>query len=264
MTFQTSSLRVAGQRSDIADLLYPSSKSSPKSLPDFGLSLTRVKSTYENRESIKSWMDAIYHADKYVFRLDDSDVVDALAFSLHTFRDRGATSPASEDFDSDSSASFRFVASAWVPEALVSISDDSDESDSASIQSDDEAQYISIPSDSPWYRLPSPSPELISARESRTGTYPNSCSSDVRQVIAQQEHLLAIFHEELRRIIPHDGDEYNSDWLEDVDAGLVLEPIQTYEGLCWESIVSERSPTRRLTKPLPDVPIGFGDVHGAF
>ncbi|KIJ04794.1 hypothetical protein PAXINDRAFT_21916 [Paxillus involutus ATCC 200175] len=257
MTFQTSSVRVAGQQSDTEDFLYP--------LPDSGLSSMCLKSMYEDSESIKSWIDTIYHAEKSVFQLDDSKAVDALAFSPHTFRDRGAPSPVSEDFDSDSSASFCFDTSAWVLKHLVPVSDDDDESDSASTPSDDEAQYLSIPSDSPWYRQPSPSPEPIVDQEFCTGTYPNSCSSDVRQVISQQEHLLVIFHEELRRIIPHgNGAEYNSAWLEDVDPDLVLAPIETYEDLCWEAVVSERSPTRRLTRPLPDVPIGFGDVHGAF
>ncbi|KAF9237873.1 hypothetical protein BU15DRAFT_62891 [Melanogaster broomeanus] len=260
MTFQTSSLRVAGQQLDVADLLYPSSKLSRKCFPESGLSST---SMYEDSESIKSWINTIYY--KSVFQLVDSDAVNALILSHHPCRDCGTPSPRSDDFDSDSSASFCFDAPAWVPEDRVPIYYDSDESGSASTLSDDEAQYISIPSDSPWYRQPSPSPEPISTREFYTGTYPNSCSDDVRQVIAQQEHLLAIFHEELRRIIPHaDGAEYNSDWLEDMDADVVLAPVETYQDLCWESVVSEKSPTRRLTRPLADVPIGFGDVHGAF
>ncbi|KIK96345.1 hypothetical protein PAXRUDRAFT_826057 [Paxillus rubicundulus Ve08.2h10] len=264
MTLQTSSLRVAGQQSDTEDFLHSFSKSPWRSLPGSGLSSTCLKSMYEDSEFIKTWIDTIYYADKSVFQLDDSQIVDAFAFSLHTFN-RGAPSPVAEDFDSDSSASFRFDTLARVSEHLVPISDGDDESDSVSTPSDDEAQYLSIPSDSPWYRQSSPSPEPIMDQEFHTGTYPNSCSNDVRQVISQQEHLLVIFHEELRRIILHcAGAEYNSAWLQDVDANLVLAPIETYEDLCWKAVVSERSPTRRLTRPLPDVPVGFGDVHGAF
>ncbi|KIJ66065.1 hypothetical protein HYDPIDRAFT_27264 [Hydnomerulius pinastri MD-312] len=265
MTFQSSSLRVAGRQSDLADLHHSSPKLFRKAIPESGLSSTHVKSMYDDSESVKSWINAIYYAGS-VIESDDSDVFGSLTFSVHPFRDRGVLSPASEDFDSDSSVSLCFDASAWVSEPPFAAYDDSDESGSTSSHSDDEAQYISIPSDSPWYRPPeSESPEQVSAQEFCIGTYPNSCSSDVRQAIAQQEILLNIFHEELRRIIPQGHDaEYDPDWLEDVDADLVLAPVETYEELCWESIVSERSPTCRLTRPLADVPIGFGDVHGAF
>lgn len=142
--------------------------------------------------------------------------------------------------------------------------DDSDESHSESSSSDD-AQYIAIPSDSPWYHPPSPSPGPVTAHEITTAAYALSCSSDVRQAIAQQELLLAIFHEELRRIVPRaDGTAYDSVWLEDVDADLVLSPLDTYADLCWESTVCEKAPSLWLGRPMPDVPIGFDDIYGGY
>lgn len=160
---------------------------------------------------------------------------------------------------------FPLDASAWAPEVFASsYYDDSDESRSASSLSDD-VQYITIPSDSPWYRLPSPSPGPVTAYEFTTAAFANSCSNDVRQAIAQQELLLAIFHEELRRVVSRDdGAGYDSDWLEDVDADLLLAPLETYADLCWESAVSEKSPFLGLGKPFPDVPIGFDEVHDAY
>lgn len=58
MTFQTSSLRVAGQDSDLVDILFPYSDLS-RSLLDGELSPFPGKQMYGNNESIKSWIDAI-------------------------------------------------------------------------------------------------------------------------------------------------------------------------------------------------------------
>lgn len=195
--------------------------------------------------------------------MGDSDNVDVFEFAAHPFRTCPPHSPFSDESDSD--ISFCFAASAWAPEIFASsYYDDSDESHSESSLSDD-AQYIAIPSDSPWYRRPSPSPMPITAHELSTAAYVHSCSSDVRQAIAQQELLLAIFHEELRRIVPRaDGAAYDSDWLEDVDADLVLAPLETYADLCWESAVCEKSPALWLDRPMPDVPMGFDDIHGTY
>jgi hypothetical protein len=204
-------------------------------------------------------------ANKSVFKQDDSDGADVFEFATHPFRTYRPHSPFSDEFDSESDVSFPFDASAWAPEVFASSPYyDSDECRSESSLSAD-AQYITIPSDSPWYRLPSPSPGPISAHELTTAVYAHSCSTDVRQVIAQQELLLAIFHEELRRIVSrNDGTKYDSDWLEDMDVDIVLAPLETYADLCWESAVCEKSPTLRLDRPIPDVPIGFDEVHGAY
>jgi hypothetical protein len=58
MSFQTSSLCVAGQDSDIVDILFPSSDV-PRCLLDVGLCPIPGKQMYGNSESIKSWIDAI-------------------------------------------------------------------------------------------------------------------------------------------------------------------------------------------------------------
>lgn len=204
-------------------------------------------------------------ANEPVYKLDDSDGVDVFEFTTHPFRSFRPRSLFSDESELESNATFPFDASAWAPEVITSsYHDDSDESRSELSLSGD-AQYITIPSDSPWYRLPSPSPGPFSAHEFCTAAYANSCSSDVRQAIAQQELLLAIFHEELRRVVPNDrGAEYDSDWLEDVDTDLVLAPLETYADLCWKSAVCEKSPTLRLDRPIPDVPIGFDDIHGTY
>jgi len=264
MSFQNSSLRVAGQDSDIIDIIFPSFDVSRCPL-DVGLCPIAGKQMYGNSESIKSWIDAIDRANKSVFKQDDSDGVHVFEFAMHPFRTYRPHSPFSDEFESESDVSFPFDASAWAPEVFSSsYDDDSDESRSESTLSAD-AQYITISSDSPWYRLPSPSPGPVSAHELSTAVYANSCSSDVRQAIAQQELLLSIFHEELRRVVPRDdGAEYDSDWLENMDVDLVLAPLETYADLCWESAVREKSPALRLDRPIPDVPIGFDEVHGAY
>ncbi|KAF8554837.1 hypothetical protein OG21DRAFT_1484378 [Imleria badia] len=266
MSFQTSSLRVAGQDSDIVDILFPSSAVS-RSLLDVVLSPFPGKQMYGNSESIKSWINAIDRANKFGIELDGSDDsnLNVFEFASHPFRTYCPHSPFSDELESESDVSFPLDASAWAPEVFASsYDDDSDESRSESSLSAD-AQYITIPSDSPWYRLPPPSPGPVSAHEFITAAYANSCSSDVRQAIAQQELLLAIFHDELRRVVPRgDGAEYNSDWLGDVDVDLVLAPRETYADLCWEAAVCEKSPTLRLDRPMPDVPTGFDEVHESY
>lgn len=197
--------------------------------------------------------------------MDDSDDSNVFEFATHPFRTYCPRFPFSDELESESDVSFPFDASAWAPEVFTaSYDDNSDETHSDSSLTPD-AQYITIPSDSPWYRLPSPSPGPISAHEFSTAAYANSCSSDVRQAIAQQELLLAIFHEELRRVVPRDdGAEYDSDWLGNVDVDLVLAPLETYADLCWESAVCEKPPTQRVDRPMPDVPMGFDEVHEAY
>lgn len=281
MSLQPSSLRVAGQDSDIVDIIFPSFEV-PRCLLDVGFFPMPGKQMYGNSESIKSWINAIdrvsligslpvivancvIQANASVFNLNGSDGADMTQFTTHPFRTCRPPSPFSDDFESESDGSFCLDAWAWAPEVLSSsYYDDSDGNRLESFLSDD-AQYITIPSDSPWYRPPSYSPGPISAHELITAAYANSCSSDVRQAIAQQELLLAVFYEELRRLVPRsDGAEYDPDWLEDMDVDLVLAPLQTYADLCWESAVCEKSPPTRVDRPVPDVPMGFDEVHGAY
>lgn len=205
----------------------------------------------------------VSQADKSTLNLGDSSDINVFEFATHPFRT--PHSPFSDEFASDSDISFCFAASAWAPEVFASsYYGDSDESLSDSSLSDD-AQYITIPFDSPWYRRPSPSPGPVSAHEFSALEFAHSCSSDVRQAIAQQELLLAIFHEELRRIVPRaDGVAYGSEWLEDVDADLVLAPLETYADLCWESAVCGMSSALWSERPMADVPIGFDDIHKSY
>jgi len=215
---------------------------------------------YGTDESILSWINAIDFANKTPLNLGDSNDVDVFEFATHPFRICRPDSPFSDD--SDSEISFCFAMSAWAPEVLASsYYDDSDDSHSDPVPSDD-AQYIAIPFDSPWYHPPSPSPGPVTTYELCTATYAQSCSSDVRQAIAQQELLLGIFHAELRRMIPRgDSTTHGFDWLEDMDADLVLAPLETYADLCWESAVCENAPSLWLDRPMPDVPMGFDDIH---
>ncbi|KAF8132056.1 hypothetical protein EV363DRAFT_143098 [Boletus edulis] len=262
MAFQTSGLRIAGQDSDIVDIFFPSDAF--QCLLDVKLSPMLGKQMYGDSESIKSWIAAIDRDDKTVSKLNGPDDSNVFKFATHSFRTYCPRSPFSDGFESESDISF-LDASTWAPEVFASsYYDDSDESRSESSLSDD-AQYVTIPVDSPWYRRPSPSPGPVSAHEFITATFANSCSSDFRQAIAQQELLLAIFHEELRRAVPrNDGAEYDSDWLEAMDVDLVLAPLETYADLCWESAVCEKSPPLWLSRPIPDVPTGFDDVYGAY
>ncbi|EGO00812.1 hypothetical protein SERLA73DRAFT_159474 [Serpula lacrymans var. lacrymans S7.3] len=134
------------------------------------------------------------------------------------------------------------------------------------LNTDADAQYITIPYDSPWYRPPMPytSSESRTAADDYTGTFPPSCSCDVQQALTQQVFLLDLFHEELRRSIPPYGgaDKYDTIWLDDVDAELLLAPTEAFEDICWNSAVAsspKHDPPKWKWKPLPDVPLDFGD-----
>lgn len=179
-------------------------------------------------------------------------------FFAHPFNSSGHRGPYDTQDDEYESCDgldglMTFDISPWLAHHMKSPSDSSDDTAASSAVPDSEAaaQYIDIAWDSPWYRLPgSTSPVSSPLHDS----YSCACSPDVRQAMAQQELLLDVFHEELRRIIPSAHD-YNSAWLEDVDPDLVLSPVQSYEELCWRSVV----PDTHIHRPRPDVPIGLGD-----
>lgn len=220
------------------------------------------RSMYEDSWTVKSWVKAVYYAgnsETTSHVSDDSSVVTFVHPAFH--EGTGHPSTFNPDFD----VPVCLDNPSWLSDLHLTSYDDSNDSETTSAFSDDHAQYIRISSDSPWYQHHESRPEPTPSPEFDTGTFPNSCSSDVRQVIAQQELLLAIFHAELQRMIPHDSDsEYNPDWLDDVDPEVLLSPMEVYEDLCWRSAVSDKYATCQLTRPLADVPIGFGDVHVAF
>ena len=154
-------------------------------------------------------------------------------------------------------------ASAWVAHRMPYLSDSGSDSTATSAVSDGDsaAQTIDIAWDSPWYRPPQAGSPISSSPLHES--YSCACSPDVRQAMAQQDLLLDLFHEELRRIIPI-GHDYDSGWLEDVDPDLVLSPVESYEELCWQSAVSE-APMTIERRRRPDVPVGCGDqLDGAF
>lgn len=216
---------------------------------------------YEDSQTIKSWVEAVYYAGDSETTSDVSDGPDTMTFVHPAFRKIGHLSAC----DSDLGIPVCLDGPSWLSDLHLTSYDDSDDSGTTSAFSDESAQYIRISSDSPWYRLPESRPEPTPSPEFDTRTFPNCCSAGVQQAIAQQELLLAIFHAELQRMIPRDGkSEYNPDWLDDVDPEVVLSPMEVYEDLCWRSAVSDKYAARQLTKPLADVPIGFADVHVAF
>lgn len=220
------------------------------------------RSMYEDSRTVKSWVKAVYYAENSETTSQVSDDSSVVTFVHPAFHEgTGHLSTFNPNFD----VPVCLDNPSWLSDLHLTSYDDSDDSENTSAFSDDHAQYIRISSDSPWYQHPESRPEPTPSPEFDTGTFPNSCSSGVRQVIAQQELLLAIFHAELQRMIPHDGDsEYNPDWLDDVDPEVLLSPMEVYEDLCWRSAVSDNYATCQLTRPLADVPIGFGDVHVAF
>jgi len=260
MAFQDSRPRVAGQDFLYMDMAFSSEIS--HSFQGVRSSPIPCKQMYRDNESIQSWINGVHYPSKSVFNPEDPGDTNVFKFASHPFRACLPHSPFSDEDDSDSEVSFSSDSWAWAPAILEPSYVDSGEIRSESSISDD-AQYFTIPSDSPWYRPPpSPSPGPVSAHEFNTALYAKSCSSDVRQAIAQQELLLAIFHRELRRVMPRDDtSDYDSDWLEDMDADLVLAPLETYADLCWESAISgEQPPVLRSDRPIPDVPMGFDDV----
>lgn len=186
---------------------------------------------------------------------------------LHWVPGRGGSSAVVREWSESAGTRRRRgnTTSAWVAHHMPYLSDSGSDSTATSAVSDGDtaAQTIDIAWDSPWYRLPQAGSPISSSPLYES--YSCACSPDVRQAMAQQDLLLDLFHEELRRIIPI-GHDYDSGWLEDVDPDLVLSPVESYEELCWQSAVSEAHTTiERQRRPLPDVPVGCGDqLDGAF
>lgn len=140
--------------------------------------------------------------------------------------------------------------------------DDSDSETDVDSDSDSEAQYITIPPHSQWWKAP-PSSNSVSF-----DTLVDHDDFDVddalpsgqslSEVLEQQQLLVGVFHDELRRIIPGDH-QYEDDWLNEVDAKLLLAPVESFEDTCMRSMkpVSRPLSTDFGSKPLPDVPVDF-------
>lgn len=244
-------------------VLYPAltlSSSTPRKtlIPGPCTSDLAIMDMYQDNWAVKSWIDAVHYAEGSEA---PSGVSDADSVHLFSRRSCGDYSLPSSACDPAFDIHVSHPGTTWVTD-LPLTSYDSDESGTSSSTSDD-AQYISIPCDDLWHRPPEV-PNLKPAAAD-IGSYPKSCSSDVRQALAQQDFLLNLFHAELRRIVPSgDRSGYDADWIEEVDPELVLSPRGVYERLCWESAVSDKSTVCQLTKPLADVPIGFGDIYMTF
>lgn len=143
--------------------------------------------------------------------------------------------------------------------------DDTDSETDVDSNSDSEAQYITIPPDSPWWKAPPSSHSLsfdtlVDKDDFDEDDAPSSHS--LSEILQQQQLLIGVFHDELRRMIPRDH-QYNDDWLKEVDTKLLLAPVESFEEACRRSM---RPASRPLShdfgsKPLPDVPVDFGDAE---
>jgi len=133
---------------------------------------------------------------------------------------------------------------------------------------DSEAQYITIPTDSPWWRAPrsSDSPYFDAFIDSDLDDGDSiddpPSSHSLSLILEKQQFLVGLFHDELRRIMPGDEPyEYNDDWLKEVDAKLLLAPVEAFEETCKDSMTQVSRPLSVDfgLKPVPDVPVDFED-----
>lgn len=143
--------------------------------------------------------------------------------------------------------------------------DDTDSETDVDSDSDSEAQYITIPPESPWWKAP-PSSHSISfdtiVDDDVLDEDDALSSNSLSDVLQHQRLLVGIFHNELRRIIPSDH-PYDDDWLKEVDAKLLLAPLESFEEACKRSMIPASRPlsTDFGSKPLPDVPVDFDDAE---
>lgn len=159
--------------------------------------------------------------------------------------------------------------------------DDSDSSDSDSSHTDAEAdadydyeaeaQYITIPHESPWWKAPSEASSASSSSGSILFDHNTLVGSDtdadtdvdmpsnhsLEEVLQKQQYLVGLFHDELRRMVP-DG-AYDESWLAEVDAKLLVAPVAAFEEACMGSMTVSPTASDYERKPLPDVPVDFGE-----
>jgi len=142
--------------------------------------------------------------------------------------------------------------------------DDSDSETDVDSNSDSEAQYITISPGSPWWKAP-PSSHSVSFDtlvDDDLDQEDASSSDSLSQALQQQQLLVGFFYDELRRIIPGDH-PYDDDWLKEVDAKLLLEPVESFEEACRRSMAPASRPlsTDFGSKPRPDVPVDLNDAE---
>ena len=144
--------------------------------------------------------------------------------------------------------------------------DDSDTDSESDVDSDsdsEDVQYITIPHQSPWWKPPASSnssfdntPDDTLEDESSEDDLPSGRS--LQDVLREQQYLVAVFHDELRRTIPDDPSYvYNDEWLSAVDAKLLLAPVEVFHETCMDSLTMNSRPvsTDFEGKSIPDVPI---------
>ncbi|KAF7973037.1 hypothetical protein HWV62_16316 [Athelia sp. TMB] len=151
--------------------------------------------------------------------------------------------------------------------------DDSDASDSdtdVDYDSDAEAQYITIPPESPWWKAPSEASSSSGSISFATLVNDEEDCDDapsnhsLEEVLQKQQYLVGLFHDELRRMVPEGS--YDDNWLAEVDAKLLVEPVEAFKDACRGSMAASTGPTpvELDRKPLPDVPVDFeedGDIE---
>jgi len=142
--------------------------------------------------------------------------------------------------------------------------DDSDSETDVDSDSESEAQYITIPPGSPWWKAPplSHSPSFDTPVDDDYGDEDDAPSShSLSEVLQQQQFLVGVFHDELRRIIPSDH-LHDDEWLKEVDTKLLLAPVESFEEACKREMIPPSRPlsTDFGSKPLPDVPVDFDDT----
>jgi hypothetical protein len=128
--------------------------------------------------------------------------------------------------------------------------------------SDSEAQYITIPPGSPWSKALPPSNSVSFDTLVDSDDFDDDdallSSQSLSEVLEQQQLLVGVFHDELWRIIPGDH-QYEDDWLNEVDAKLLLAPVESFEDTWRRSMKPVSRPlfTDFGSKPFPDVPVDF-------
>lgn len=155
--------------------------------------------------------------------------------------------------------------SSYSPAETIHDFDDSEDSDSdtdVDYDSDAEAQYISIPPESPWWKAPSETSASSGSISFDTLVEDDEdmpSNHSLEEVLQKQQYLVGLFHDELRRMVP-DG-AYDGSWLAEVDAKLLVAPVEAFEEACRDSMTvsSGSSPVEYEHKALPDVPIDFDD-----
>lgn len=146
--------------------------------------------------------------------------------------------------------------------------EDSDTDSESDVDSDSEdAQYITIPHESPWWKPPASSSSSFDTMvdgsledESSDDDLPSGHS--LQEVLQEQQYLVAVLHDEMRRNIPGDSSYvYDDEWLSEVDAKLLLAPMEVFQETCMDSMAMKSRPSSSdfEGKSVPDVPIDLED-----